>query len=292
MNILEYESYLENKKHGEILFPYDVYEGAIPAYFSHVPLHWHEEVEILYIKKGQGTVTVDLTQYSVSPSSIIFILPGRLHSISQLDGKSMEYKTILFHPALLFSKQMDVCTRDFIQPVLGGTISVPVHILPKLPHYQKVAEILDLCIQAFMEKEVGYSLFIKGQLYLLFYTLVRFFRQSQAHSADNRMLERMKPVLKYVELHYPEAISIDTAAEIAACSSSHFMRCFKETFGSSFVEYLKDYRLTMAARMLTGSDNSILTVASEVGFDNLSYFNRCFKKKFGMAPGQYRKKDL
>lgn len=49
------------------------------------------------------------------------------------------------------------------------------------------------------------------------------------------------------------------------------MRYFKETMGTSFVDYLKDYRLTMAARLLQSSDSSVLSISGEVGFESLSY---------------------
>ena len=58
--------------------------------------------------------------------------------------------------------------------------------------------------------------------------------------------------------------------------------------GSGFIEYLNDYRLTMAERLLRSSDLSVLEVAEQSGFDNLSYFNRIFKKKYGNSPGKYR----
>ena len=66
------------------------------------------------------------------------------------------------------------------------------------------------------------------------------------------------------------------------------MRYFKENMGTSFVDYLRDYRLTMAARLLLVSDDTVLSIAEEVGFDNLSYFNRAFKKKYGVTPREYR----
>ena len=77
----------------------------------------------------------------------------------------------------------------------------------------------------------------------------------------------------------------------AACgfSESHFMRYFRKTMGASFVEYLKDYRLTMAARLLTTSDSTVLDVASAVGFDSLSWFNRAFKARYKMTPNQFRR---
>ena len=132
MNILEYESYQENRQHGELLFPYDVYPYRIPDIFSYVPLHWHEEIEILFIEKGQGLVTVNLKQYQVFAGSVILILPGQLHSIAQDKDACMEYKTIIFHPNLLISRQKDICTSDYIQPILDGIISVPTHFVPAL----------------------------------------------------------------------------------------------------------------------------------------------------------------
>ena len=99
----------------------------------------------------------------------------------------------------------------------------------------------------------------------------------------------MKVILKYIENNYAQKISVADAAEIAGFSESHFMRYFKETMGTSFVEYLKDYRLTMAARLLLASDASILSISEDVGFENLSYFNRAFKKKYQVTPSKYRK---
>ena len=59
MNILEYENYQEKIPHGNPLFPYITYPCSIPLDFSRVPLHWHDEMEIIYIKKGTGAITVD-----------------------------------------------------------------------------------------------------------------------------------------------------------------------------------------------------------------------------------------
>jgi AraC-like DNA-binding protein len=98
----------------------------------------------------------------------------------------------------------------------------------------------------------------------------------------------MKLVLKYVENNYMEKITIADIAATVDYSESHFMRYFKETMGISFIGYLRDYRLTMAARLLTSSDSSVLDIASSVGFDNLSYFNRAFKQKYHMTPRRFR----
>ena len=87
-------------------------------------------------------------------------------------------------------------------------------------------------------------------------------------------------------------ITIADAATEVGISQSHFMKYFKNTMGTSFIDYLNEYRLTMASRLLQSSDSSILAISEEVGYDNLSYFNRTFKKRYGMTPSAYRKKNL
>ena len=82
---------------------------------------------------------------------------------------------------------------------------------------------------------------------------------------------------------------IDDMASLTYYSASHFMKFFKNYMGSSFIEYLNDYRLTMAEQMLRNTDDSVLEIAGKSGFDNLSYFNRIFKKKYGASPGKWRK---
>ena len=103
MNILEYEHYQEKITHNEPNFPYLTYLCSIPLDFPQVPLHWHDEVEFIYIKKGKGIVTVDFIQYIVEAGTIVLIIPGQLHSIEQLDDHSMEYENIIFHPSILLS---------------------------------------------------------------------------------------------------------------------------------------------------------------------------------------------
>lgn len=289
MLIPEYENYQERKKHGQDYFPFDTYLCTIPKDFHMVPLHWHDEMEMIYIKKGRGIISVDLMDYDVSAGSIIIILPGHLHSIRTENLETMEYENIIFSWDMLQSKQMDVCSMTYLMPLQMGKITVPVHFGIESEYYRDVAAILDACDQAGSEKPEAAEFFIKSQLFLLFYVLMNRCRIDCCNVVRSKKMDRMKAVLKYVEIHYAEKITIDEIAREANCAPSYFMRMFRETTGATFIEYLKDYRLTMSARLLRETEESVLEVAMGVGFDNLSYFNRCFKKKFQITPGKYRK---
>lgn len=288
MNILEYENYQEKKSHVDASFPYNTLLCSIPLDFDKVPLHWHDEMEIIYIKKGHGYVTVDFQQYKVSGNTIVLILPGQLHSIEQYDDLSMEYENILFHMNMLLPRTEDTSSIHFLRPLLSGQITVPSVFSVISPHYKDISACIDACDEICKTKPEGYDLYIKGKLFEFFYVLSNRCRMEK-NPRTIKSLDKLKIILKYVETNYMQKITISDIAEQVEFSESHFMRYFKETMGTSFIDYLKEYRLTMAARLLLASDDTILSIAEEVGFDNLSYFNRAFKKHYGVTPSQYRK---
>lgn len=290
MNILEYENYQEKILHGNPMFPYITYLCSIPLDFPYVPLHWHDEMEIIYIKKGKGILNIDFQQYTVSAGTIAFIIPGQLHSIEQYEQENMEYENIIFHPNILISKKTDSCSSDYLLPLLTGMVFIPPLYMPESPHYAEIAACIDANDNISKTNPAGYQLFIKSQLFMLFFILFNKCSQKEPPKKDNKSLEKMKLILKYIENHYMDKITISDIAEEVNLSQSHFMKYFKNTMGTSFIDYLNEYRLTMASRLLVSSDSSILDIASEVGFDNLSYFNRIFKKRFEQTPSAYRKK--
>lgn len=289
MNILEYENYHENVTHGDMVFPYNTYICSIPLDFPRVPLHWHDEIELIYVKKGIGSITVDLRQHKVKGPTLVLILPGQLHSIDPLEDYTMEYENIIFHPSMLFSKQTDVTATEFLQPLIARKITVPTVFTPVYPYYRDVITPIDACDEICKTMPQGYELFIKSQLYQFLFVLSNRCRNLSSTKDNRKTLDKMKVVLKYIENHYMDKITIADIAATADFSESHFMRYFKETMGTSFIDYLKDYRLTMASRLLTSSEAAILDIAAEVGFDNLSYFNRAFKQKYHMTPSHFRK---
>ena len=287
MNILEYENYQEKIPHGNPLFPYITYPCSIPLDFSRVPLHWHDEMEIIYIKKGTGAITVDFKSYVVTEGTIALILPGRLHSIEQYMQESMEYENIIFEPELLGGAE-DLCAEKYLLPLQSGRLSLPVRLTPNDLCYLQAAACLREVEEANRAKLPGYELLVKGALLrFLALLIVQGKQQLPAETADT---QRLKAVLQWLSAHYTEELRVADAAGVCSFSASHFMRWFRQMTGQSFVAFLNEYRLNTAAEALQTTDETVLTIASRCGFQNLSYFNRAFKAHFGMTPRDYRKK--
>ena len=235
-------------------------------------------------------VSADLEKRPVTSGDIILIRPGQLHSIEQDQDYIMEYENIILKPELLISGKNDLCAVRWIFPFMNGEIPSETFLTPELPYYKDVSGCIrqiDLLCSAQTE---GYQLAVKGLLFQFFFLLVSNRQKKETASASQmKSLEKMKTILKYVEDHYAEHITIEDMAELTCYSKSHFMKFFKQNIGTGFIDYLNDYRLTMADRLLKTSDSPVLEIAAQCGFDNLSYFNRIFKRKYGVSPGKMRR---
>lgn len=286
LNINEYQAIHENVSHFDYNIPYNTYPCTIPLDFESVPLHWHEDVEFIYIKKGSGVIVIDGNEHIVNAGDIAFIIPGMVHGIFQLGADSMEYENILFD-GKLFSSSTDDFFDTFLLPFFSNTVEVPHIFRQGVAGYESVRKYLDSNDNISSHREGAWGLAIKGNLYLLLFDLVTLYEKKNDSSAKKK-IDKLKPVIKYVELHYSESMTVAEMADIAGFSESHFMRFFKDTFGVSFVTYLNDYRLSMAARLLLATEDTILDISQQVGFENLSHFNRKFKAKYSKTPKEYR----
>ncbi len=94
----------------------------------------------------------------------------------------------------------------------------------------------------------------------------------------------------YVARHYADqGISIGKAAERLSISESYLSKLLRRKLGTSFVEYLAEYRMDRAKELIASSDMRAYEVAEAVGYPDARYFASLFKKRTGMTPSETRK---
>lgn len=288
MDNKKYELYHENINHTPEDFPYNTYICTIPLDFRTVKTHWHDEIEIIAIKKGEGIVCVDLRQYIVKSGDIILVCPGQLHSIGQKDNFVMEYENILFKPSLLKSSGEDSCNDNFIQKIFFSRTESDSVIRNGSACHSMINPLIEAIDEVCATRQRGYQLAVKGYLFQIAYALLSEDCDDRKELTGKKSLEKVKAILSYIEENYRNNITIEEIAGHCYYSKSYFMKFFKESMGVSFIRYLNDYRLEIAAKQLLETNHNILEIAVDTGFENLSYFNRSFKKKYGITPGKYR----
>ncbi len=100
---------------------------------------------------------------------------------------------------------------------------------------------------------------------------------------------RYDEILKYLERHYQEDLSLSSVAERFSLSPGYFSTIFKKKAGHNFVHYLTGVRIREAKRLLLETQMTISEVALAVGYSSASFFIRSFKKTEGISPSEYRK---
>ena len=154
--------YQETKQHGSRLFPFNIYPCTIPLDFPAVPLHWHKEMELIYIKKGKGLIQIETKSFEGEPGDIFVVTPGTLHAIHRIKGYSMEYENIIFEMDFLGEGAADLCAGEFLVPLAAGKLFPPVQIKPEEVHYDSLKRCLIQMEELCETKENAYELGVKA----------------------------------------------------------------------------------------------------------------------------------
>ena len=103
-----------------------------------------------------------------------------------------------------------------------------------------------------------------------------------------REKQDVQQVKEYLDGHFQEKLSLESAAEQFFINKHYLARLFKEQYGVTFTAYLQQVRITHAKQLLRFTDKKIEEIGLECGCGDLTYFSRMFKKIEGVSPREYR----
>lgn len=92
----------------------------------------------------------------------------------------------------------------------------------------------------------------------------------------------------YVKTNLSVSVKVKDLTEFLGISQPYLYRIFKEKSGKSPKEYIDDYRIEQAKKLLQNSDITVTQVANSVGFGDVFIFSRFFSLKTGLSPKKYR----
>lgn len=100
---------------------------------------------------------------------------------------------------------------------------------------------------------------------------------------------RMRNIYKHVRENFKEPIPLPVIADTVSMTEPAFCRYFKKMTRKTFTQFVNEYRLVHASKLLAETSMSISEACFESGFNNFSHFNKQFKNYTGKSPSQYRK---
>ena len=109
-------------------------------------------------------------------------------------------------------------------------------------------------------------------------------RRRNAKTQNINRDPRIQIVVDYLTPHLNEQFTIQSLSEMAQVSQTSFRRLFKAHTGKSPSDYIRELRMTSAARMLLTSNREVAEIGYRVGFSDANYFSRTFRQVFGVSP--------
>ena len=278
----------ENKPHGTRGYPYDQYFIHGSRHAFQIPVHWHEEVEIIYVLKGRLNIMIGEKQYIGKEGSIFFVNPRELHLMGTSD-LSVEYHTLLFPMEFISFQSMDDLELKLLQPLRSNQLLMSNAVANDCLADQisiLLDELIELNSQHHPSKQLRTRILLL-QILLSLYENNTMLMPNTGGNADVQ-----KSMLAYIEKHYTEKLTLAMMAEEFHLSEKYLSRYFKEHFHLPFSNYVMHLRLTLARQLLEATDLPVTEVALRSGFPSVSYFIRSFKNTYKTSPLKYRKERL
>lgn len=100
---------------------------------------------------------------------------------------------------------------------------------------------------------------------------------------------RINVIYKFVRDNFKRPISLEEISDKVNMTEPAFCRYFKKFSSKTFTQFVNEYRLVHASKLLSEGNTSITEICYDCGFNNFSHFNKQFKQFTGKSPSEYRK---
>lgn len=283
--------YLEIPELNEhFLFRSFVNEGDILVY-----PHWHKEIEIIYVKEGNVNIGVNDVPIQLKRNDIYFINGGDVHYFLA----SPESERIVIQFDLSFFQ--DISSLEKTNKEMRNLFSsiVQASSLWSQEVADQMRQLLMTVHEENNERKSDYRYVIKAKMFEMLAILSREVPQNEnwndqvreeiSSTKQMENLERLYKIFMYIEAHYQDTITLNDISAYMGFSSFYFTKFFKKNTGTTFIQFLTEYRLNKAKWILLNEDATVTEVAERTGFSSVKTFHHQFKDLMGISPLKYKK---
>lgn len=276
----------ENKPHGTKDDPFSTYHIENRGQSFQIPVHWHDELEIIYVKSGFLTVNISGENYIGKPGDAFVVSPGNLHFMGSQTG-TVDYFTFLFPLKYIAFRSDDMLDDKLIEPLNSGHLMISPEIKDTVK--EQCEQLAGVYAAEIDKSESKITSQIRKKIILL-----QFIHElwKKGFIVENDTTGRNtveKEMVSYIQQNYMGKILLREFGEQFHLSEKYISRYFKEHFHITLSQYVTYLRLEHAKQMLQETDISVTEVAMQSGYQNISYFIRSFKKTYGVSLLKYRK---
>ena len=278
----------ENKPHGTKDDPFSTYHIENAGRSFQIPVHWHDEFEIIYVRSGFLTVSISGKSYIGKTGDAFVVSPGNLHLMGSQTG-TVDYYTFLFPLKYISFRTDDMLDEKLLEPLNSGHLM----ICPRVKDTAK--ELCEQLIKIYEKKndesESKITTQVRTKIILLQFILEMWKKGFVIENDTSGRNTVEKEMVSYIQQNFTGKISLREFGEQFHLSEKYISRYFKEHFHITLSQYVTYLRLEHAKQLLQDTDIPVTDVAMQSGYQNVSYFIRSFQKAYAVSPLKYRKNN-
>ena len=216
---------------------------------------------LIFPTAGAGTIQLDQLIFSLRHGTCLNVCPGKQLTTNNSGEIPFRYTVIYYsgksQPVFEIRLRDSSALYSILEQLLSRSGSIRI-----AKSYQQ-----DVLIEQFFEH--------------LFKDI-----QPSAISTDEDLLQS---AMDYIHKNYDQQITLNSLAQQVGTSVSHLSYLFEKYLKIRPIDYLIDYRIKQAVRLLRQPESlPIAQIARQVGYADAGYFSRIFKKRMGFPPGKIR----
>ncbi|MBB5440675.1 AraC-like DNA-binding protein [Pedobacter sp. AK017] len=248
--------------------------------------HYHPEIEMVFINGGTGKRQIGSHVSYYTDGDLILIGSNLPHcGFTDTNTGNKNETVIQMKPDFLGSSFLELqeikCISDLFDKARGGiafgpetkkTVGRQIEMMDNQQPFERLLTLLNIL------KELDSS----GDYKIL--NASGFAMEMQLQDND-----RINMVFNYIKDHFQEELNLMVIAEMASMTVPSFCRYFKKITKKTLTQFVNEYRIVHASKLLAEKQISIANICYESGFNNFSHFNKLFKEFTGKSASQYRK---
>ena len=268
--------------------------SAYPYAFHHVslnitevPWHWHEALEFNLVVAGSVKVCTATQAQVFHKGQGFFINSNVLASMENIENCVLD--SHLFHPIFLSGHFKSVFETKYINPVTQNRNLELICLREESGHQKQILGKLRQLSRLQADDDTEFQTRnLLSEIWLLLLEEIKNADSSIFH-APQKNQDRILTMIAFFQENFAERITLEEIADSAAVSTRECLRCFKAAIHQSPMDYLIEYRIRAAKKLLETTDFSITDIALRCGFNSNSYFTKLFHRSCGKTPNAYRK---
>lgn len=250
------------------------------------PWHYHPELEITYILNGKGVRYVGNTIENFYEDDLVLLGSNLPHAWNHTADPSQQVIAIVIYLKEEFIDKTWMQSIEFetvrkLLEAMRKGIKIDTQVASRLK-----PKFIDLLNASSFER-LMILLQILQELSLN--TEFRYLCEQEFMVDLNfNDKERINAVYKYIQTNYKQQISLADIASKLNMTEEYFSRFFSKTMKKPFFEFLNEYKINRACKLLIETDKQVSEVCYASGFESLPFFYRQFKKFKNCQPKNYR----